>query len=315
MSEASGAMSLFDSVDSVVAGLRASGYIADPRLATTLLIAARLEKPLLVEGPAGVGKTELAKAVAAALGTELIRLQCYEGLDEAKTLYEWEYPKQLLYTQMLREKIGEVVSGASSLAEAVDRIAAHEDAFFSERFLQARPLLQAIRADHPVVLLIDEVDRAEEELEAFFLEVLAEFQVSVPELGTLRARHRPLVVLTSNATRELSDALRRRCVYLPLDYPSPEREAEIVLTRVPGFDQAMAAELSAFVHELRTLDLKKRPSISETIDWARALLVLSTTELGERVVVDTLNLLLKYEGDIETAAARVPALLARRGSG
>ena len=305
-------MSLFDSVDTVVAGLRASGYIADPRLATTLLIAARLEKPLLVEGPAGVGKTELAKAVAAALGTELVRLQCYEGLDEAKTLYEWEYPKQLLYTQMLREKIGEVVSGAATLTEAVDRIAAHEDAFFSERFLQARPLLQAIRADHPVVLLIDEVDRAEEELEAFFLEVLAEFQVTVPELGTLRARHRPLVVLTSNATRELSDALRRRCVYLPLDYPSAEREAEIVLSRVPGFDRTMASELSAFVAELRTLDLKKRPSISETIDWARALLVLSATELGEQVVVDTLNLLLKYEGDIETAAAKVPAILARR---
>jgi len=305
-------MSLFDSVDTVVAGLRASGYIADPRLATTLLIAARLEKPLLVEGPAGVGKTELAKALATALGTELIRLQCYEGLDEAKTLYEWEYPKQLLYTQMLREKIGEVVSGAATLTEAVDRIAAHEDAFFSERFLQARPLLQAIRADHPVVLLIDEVDRAEEELEAFFLEVLAEFQVTVPELGTLRARHRPLVVLTSNATRELSDALRRRCVYLPLDYPSAEREAEIVLSRVPGFDRTMASELSAFVAELRTLDLKKRPSISETIDWARALLVLSATELGEQVVVDTLNLLLKYEGDIETAAAKVPAILARR---
>jgi MoxR-like ATPase len=308
-------VSLFDSVDAVVAGLRGVGYIADPGLATTVLIAARLEKPILAEGPAGVGKTELAKALAAALDTDLIRLQCYEGLDEAKTLYEWEYPKQLLYTQMLREKIGEVVSGSATLAEAVDRIAAHEDAFFSERFLQARPLLQAIRADRQVVLLIDEVDRAEDELEAFFLEVLAEFQVSVPELGTLRARHRPLVVVTSNATRELSDALRRRCIYLPIDYPTPEREAEIVLSRVPGFDQAMAAQLTGFVAELRTLDLKKTPSISETIDWARALLVLSVDQLGEQVVRDTLNLLLKYEGDIDTAAAALPALLARRRAG
>jgi len=306
---------LFDSVDTVLAGLRGVGYIADPGLATTVLVASRLEKPILAEGPAGVGKTELAKALAAAMGTELVRLQCYEGLDEAKTLYEWEYPKQLLYTQMLREKIGEVVSGAATLADAVDRIAAQEDAFFSERFLQARPLLQAIRADHPVVLLIDEVDRAEDELEAFFLEVLAEFQVTVPELGTIRARHRPLVVLTSNATRELSDALRRRCVYLSLAYPSREREAEIVVSRVPGFDRAMAAELSAFVAELRTLDLKKTPSISETIDWARALLVLSVGQLGEQVVADTLNLLLKYEGDIDTAAGKVPALLARSRNG
>ncbi|HTM22801.1 MAG TPA: MoxR family ATPase [Kofleriaceae bacterium] len=308
-------MSLFDTVDGVLAGLRGVGYIADAGLATTVLVAARLDKPILAEGPAGVGKTELAKALAAALGTDLIRLQCYEGLDEAKTLYEWEYPKQLLYTQMLRDKIGDVVSGAATLAEAVDRIAAHEDAFFSERFLQPRPLLQAIRADRQVVLLIDEVDRAEDELEAFFLEVLAEFQVSVPELGTLRARQRPLVVLTSNATRELSDALRRRCVYLPIDYPTPEREAEIVLARVPGFDQAMAAQLTAFVADLRTLDLKKSPSISETIDWARALLVLSVGDLGEQVVRDTLNLLLKYEGDIETASAQVPSLLAKRRAG
>jgi MoxR-like ATPase len=308
-------VSLFDTVDGVLAGLRGVGYIADAGLATTVLVAARLDKPILAEGPAGVGKTELAKALAAALGTDLIRLQCYEGLDEAKTLYEWEYPKQLLYTQMLRDKIGDVVSGAATLAEAVDRIAAHEDAFFSERFLQPRPLLQAIRADRQVVLLIDEVDRAEDELEAFFLEVLAEFQVSVPELGTLRARQRPLVVLTSNATRELSDALRRRCVYLPIDYPTPEREAEIVLARVPGFDQAMAAQLTAFVADLRTLDLKKSPSISETIDWARALLVLSVGDLGEQVVRDTLNLLLKYEGDIETASAQVPSLLAKRRAG
>ena len=301
---------LFESIDSVSAGLRQTGYIADRELATTAYVAARLDKPVLAEGPAGVGKTELAKALAEAMNTELIRLQCYEGLDEAKTLYEWKYPKQLLYTQMLRDKIGDVVRGAKDLATAVDRIADHEDAFFSDRFLQARPLLQAIRSPHQVVLLIDEVDRAEDELEAFFLEILAEFQVTVPELGTLRAYHRPFVVVTSNNTRELSDALRRRCLYLPLDYPTTARETEIIRTRIPGIDAAFATQLATFVAELRTLDLKKAPSVSETLDWARALVVLSADELGETIASQTLNLLLKYSGDIDTAAAAMPKLMA-----
>lgn len=300
---------LFDSVEAVTAGLAETGYIVDPAVATTVFVASQLDKPILAEGPAGVGKTELAKSLAVAMNTDLVRLQCYEGLDEAKTLYEWKYPKQLLYTQLLRDKIGEVVREADTLTQAIERIAAHEDAFFSERFLQPRPLLQAIRSERRVVLLIDEVDRAEDELEAFFLEVLAEFQVTVPELGTIAAQHRPIVVLTSNNTRELSDALRRRCLYLPMSYPSSEREAEIVLTRVPGIAAELSAQIAAFVSKLRELDLKKNPSISETIDWARALVVLAADELGEDVVQQTLSLLLKYEGDIDVARSNVAALL------
>jgi len=258
-----------------------------------------------------VGKTELAKTLAIIAGTELERLQCYEGLDEAKTLYEWEYPKQLLYTQILRDKIGEVLAGAQTLREAVARIASEEDAFFSEKFLIKRALLRAITAPRRSVLLIDEVDRAEDELEAFFLEVLAEFQVTVPELGTLRAVHRPLVILTSNNTRELSDALRRRCLHLWIDFPSVERETEIVRARVPDADAALAAEVVRVVHAVRELDLKKKPSIAETLDWARALVVLNVDRLDAELARDTLNLLLKYEGDVATAAPRLDELLRR----
>ncbi len=303
---------VFASIDDVAARLHAVGYVADRRLATTLFLADRLEKPLLVEGPAGTGKTSLATALAALCDTELIRLQCYEGLDEAKTLYEWEYPKQLLYTQILRDKIGDVVAGAATLSEAVDRIASQENAFFSERFLLARPLLRAIRSPTRAVLLIDEVDRAEAELEAFFLEVLAEFQVTVPELGTIRAVHRPLVVLTSNNSRELSDALRRRCLHVWLDYPSAERELAIVRARVPDAATALAAEAVRVVQELRTLELKKAPSVSETIDWIRALVTLQVNELDAELARDTLNLLLKYEGDVAAAAPRLGELLAKK---
>ncbi len=299
----------FASIDDVLARLRANAYVADRALATTLYLADRLGKPILAEGPAGVGKTELAKTVAEVLGTELVRLQCYEGLDEAKTLYEWEYPKQLLYTQILRDKVGEVVSAATSLRDAVDKIAAEEDAFFSRRFLLERPLLRAISAPRRVVLLVDEVDRAEAELEAFFLEVLAEFQVTVPELGTLRAAHTPLVILTSNNTRELSDALRRRCLHLWMDFPSAEREAEIVRARVPAAAEHLAAEVVRVVQGLRKLDLKKKPSISETIDWVRALVVLNVDRLDPQLAQDTLNLLLKYEGDITAARGKVTELL------
>jgi MoxR-like ATPase len=300
---------LFSSIDAVDYGLRGTGYIADRNVTTTVVLAAQLGKPILAEGPAGVGKTELAKSLAAALDTELVRLQCYEGLDEAKTLYEWKYAKQLLYTQLLRDQIGAVVSGAPTLSDAVERIAAHEDAFFSARFLEARPLLRAIQAPHQVVLLIDEVDRAEDELEAFFLEVLAEYQVTVPELGTLTAKHKPVVVLTSNNTRELSDALRRRCLHLWMDYPSAARETAILKARVPGVADELAAKVATFVAGLRSLDLKKRPSVSETIDWARSLTVLNADALGEQLVADTLNVLLKYEGDLETARAKLGALL------
>lgn len=300
----------FTDVAALSAALRATDYIADEAVSTTVFVASQLQKPILAEGPAGVGKTELAKSMARAMNTELVRLQCYEGLDEAKTLYEWKYPKQLLYAQLLRDEIREVVRGVSGLAEAVERIAAHDDVFFSERFLEPRPLMRAIRAERPVVLLIDEIDRAEDELEAFLLEILAEFQVTVPELGTLRARHCPLVILTSNNTRELSDALRRRCLYLYMDFPDREREAEIIRARVPEIEAVLSEQVANFVAGVRELDLRKTPSISETIDWARTLLVLSADSLGEAVVQTTLNVLLKYEGDIETARAKVGPLLA-----
>lgn len=299
----------FSDIGAVLDALRQTGYVADEALATTVFVAQKLGKPILAEGPAGVGKTELAKSLARIYDTELVRLQCYEGLDEAKTLYEWKYPKQLLYTQMLRDQIRLIVEGANTLRDAVERISAHEDVFFSEKFLEPRPLLRAIRSPNPVVLLIDEVDRAEDELEAFLLEVLAEFQVTVPELGTLTARHRPLVVLTSNHTRELSDALRRRCLYLYMGFPDNKREAEIIRTRVPDIDHTLAMQVTAFVERLRKLDLRKTPSISESIDWARTLVVLSTDQLGERVVRQTLSVLLKYAGDIETAQSNISELL------
>jgi MoxR-like ATPase len=300
---------MFASVDDVVSRLRAERYLADRKIATCVYLADKMQKPILVEGPAGVGKTELAKVVAAALETELIRLQCYEGLDEAKALYEWEYPKQLLYTQILRDKIGEVMEGTKTLAEAVTRLAAQEDAFFSEQFLLPRPLLSAIRAPKRVVLLIDEVDRADAEFEAFLLELLSDFQVSVPELGTLRAREVPFVLLTSNNAREMTDALKRRCLHLFIGYPDAARELEIVHTKVPEASERLANEVVKVVQRVRELDLKKRPSVSETLDWARALAILNTDSLDEKIVADTLNLVLKYEGDIERASEKLADLV------
>ncbi len=279
-------------------------------ISTVVFLAERLEKPVLVEGPAGVGKTELAKVVATATGRDLIRLQCYEGLDEAKALYEWEYPKQLLYTQILRDKIGEVTAGAHTLTEAVDKLAAQEDAFFSERFLLARPLLRAIRSPARAVLLIDEVDRSDAEFEAFLLEVLSDFQVSVPELGTLRASQRPLVILTSNNAREMTDALKRRCLHLYIGYPDAARELEIVRARIPEAEATLAEAVVRVVQRVRGLDLKKRPSVSETLDWTRALTILNAHALERSLVEETLNLLLKYEGDIERAKEKLPELLA-----
>ena len=290
--------------------LKTQQYIASDEITTVLFLADHLNKPVLAEGPAGVGKTELGKAWAAATCRPLIRLQCYEGLDETKALYEWEYAKQMLYTQLLRDKLADVMSGARTLGEAADRIAAEEDVFFSDRFLLARPLLKAIISDAPVLLLIDEIDRADAEFEAFLLEVLSDFQVSVPELGTLKARHQPLVVLTSNNTRELSEALKRRCLYLFIDYPTVEAELSIVRLKVPDLAPQLARQAVAFVQRLRKLDLKKSPSISETLDWAKALVALNARSIDRQTLDTTITVLLKHESDViraRRAAGAEPA--------
>jgi MoxR-like ATPase len=292
---------LSNDISAVKEALAKQKYIASDEIATVLYLAEQLGKPILAEGPAGVGKTELGKAWAALTGRPMIRLQCYEGLDETKALYEWEYAKQMLYTQLLRDKLHTLLSDAQTLNEAADRLAAEEDVFFSERFLLPRPLLQAITADEPVLLLIDEIDRSDVEFEAFLLEVLSDFQVSVPELGTVQARHQPLVLLTSNNTRELSEALKRRCLYLYIEYPSVETELQIVRLKVPGLTPQLARQVVELVHRLRQMDLKKDPSISETLDWARALLTLNASSLDKDILDNTLAVLLKHETDVMRA--------------
>ena len=295
------ARTVFNAISDVRQALGAQQYIASDEIATVMFLAERLGKPVLAEGPAGVGKTELSKAWAAASGRELIRLQCYEGLDETKALYEWEYAKQLLYTQLLRDKLTDLLAGSKTLAEAADRLAAEEDVFFSDRFLLPRPLLKAITSDQPVTLLIDEIDRADAEFEAFLLEILSDFQVSVPELGTIKAKHQPVVVLTSNNTRELSEALKRRCLYIHIDYPSFESELQIVNLKVPGLPPKLASQAVELVQRLRGMDLKKHPSVSETIDWARALVELNARHLDRPTRDTTLSVLLKYESDLNKA--------------
>jgi MoxR-like ATPase len=276
----------FEGPDRVADALASVDYLADDRIAQVVFLAERLSKPVLVEGPAGVGKTELAKAMAAVTGRDLIRLQCYEGLDEAKALYEWNYKKQLLRIQADVDHDWDTIS--------------HD--IFSEEFLLTRPLLAAIRSTEPVVLLIDEVDRVEVETEALLLEILSDFQVSIPELGTMTANTQPLVFLTSNNTRELSEALKRRCLFLHIDYPNTEREQLILSARVPGLSDHLAGQVAKVARSIRSLDLKKSPSVSETIDWARTLLALSVEEVDEKVLGDTLHVLLKYQADIEKAA-------------
>ncbi len=292
---------MFDSIKSAMEGLEGQQYIASEEIATTVYLALKMEKPILVEGPAGVGKTELGKCIAGALSMDLIRLQCYEGLDESKALYEWEYAKQLLYTQILKDKLSAIMTNEETLAGAVERLSREDDVFFSNKFLLPRPILKAISSENRTLLLIDEIDKSDSEFEAFLLEVLSDFQVSIPEIGTVRARTKPFVFLTSNNAREMSDALKRRCLHLYIDYPNRELEERIVSLKVPECGSKLRADIVASVHKIRELQLKKEPSISETLDWARALVILGIRELNSEVAMETLNLILKYEKDIEQA--------------
>ena len=297
-------------VNAIQQAFESAGYICTSRIATVVRLAAALEKPILIEGPPGVGKTELAKTCALVVDRPLIRLQCYEGLDESKALYEWKYGKQLLYTQLLKEQLGEVLEGAKGLSESMARLRQFGDVFYSEDFLESRPLLKAMGELQGGVLLIDEIDKADFEFESLLLEVLSDFQVSIPELGTIEARSKPMVFLTSNDTRDLSDALKRRCLHLHIPFPTVELEARIVASRVPDLAQSMTEQLVRFVQAVRSLDLKKAPAISETVDWAKSLVLLHARDLDSALVIDTLNVLLKYEEDIKTAEGQLPKLMA-----
>jgi len=289
----------FASIKDIRRGFEKAGYICNQQIATTLYLAYQLDKPILVEGPAGVGKTELGKITAAYLDIPLIRLQCYEGLDESKALYEWKYGKQLLYTQILKDKLNEVLIGAEDLTASISKLHQYDDIFFSNHFLEPRPLLSALQQEEGAVLLVDEVDKSDQEFEAFLLEILSDFQVSVPEIGTIKATSKPFVFLTSNNTREMSEPLKRRCLHLFISIPDPKLEREIIRARVPNLPESLRHQLVSFIQQVRTLDLKKLPSVSETIDWARVHVLLHASALNPDLIRDTLNVFLKFETDIE----------------
>lgn len=290
---------MFNDVEETIQLLAGEKYICSREIATTVFLAMKMEKPVLVEGPAGVGKTDLGNCIAHSLNMDLIRLQCYEGLDEAKALYEWEYAKQLLYTQILKDMLSSILSGEKTLADAIGKLSGEEDVFFSEKFLLARPILKAISNEQPTLLLIDEIDKSDSEFEAFLLEVLSDFQVSIPEIGTVKAQQKPFVLLTSNNAREMSDALKRRCLHLFINFPSRELEERIVTLKVPECPETLKKKLVSAIHRIRELSLKKEPSISETLDWAKALSLLGCEVLDRDIAIDTLNFILKYEKDIE----------------
>lgn len=296
-------------IEAIMQGYEKLGYVSDTQIATALFLAQKLEKPLLVEGPPGVGKTELAKATAEYLGLDMIRLQCYEGLDESKALYEWQYGKQLLYTQVLKEKLGDLMQGTATLDDSMGRLHDFEDVFFSEQFLQTRPLLQALQNEAGAVLLIDEIDKSDDEFEAFLLEILSDYQISIPELGTVKAKKPPLVFLTSNNTREIGDALKRRCLHLYIPFPDAARENTILQARVPDLDDSLRGHIVDFVQAVREMDLKKPPAVSETIDWARTVVLLNMSVLDSEFVQNTLNVLLKFKSDIEAVESEMARLM------